>query len=132
MIITPQPTTSGTLDTSALSKAADEFSAGVEATRESSQRKQNQFAENPYRAGTGYAAIFDLLYKERERGITKWDLQEESVRVLQKDRRLVKYDVAIVISPTAEGESNRSAKANYYWVRRVGNRLFVEMRRRVL
>ena len=75
---------------------------------------------NPYRKGSGYAACFDCLRKMGlEKPVSRKDLLAEYVKSREKEERLAKYDLAVVLSPTKDGEGHRSSRKEAYYVERL-------------
>lgn len=77
----------------------------------------------PYRASSGYAMVWAILYAHREKGISKADLISAYKKMSQKADANCGYDVHVVISPREDGSCHRSAgKASQsYWVEREGD-----------
>lgn len=75
---------------------------------------------NPFRAGSAYSLVFDALYQNRAKGISRMDLLTQVVKASKKPEALCKYDLSVVLSSRKDGSCHRSAKSasNIYWVDR--------------
>lgn len=72
----------------------------------------------PYRASSGYALAWSILFAHREKGISKADLLSAYKKVSGKPDANCGYDIHVVVSPREDGSCHRSAgKASQtYWV----------------
>lgn len=80
---------------------------------------------SPYRKSSAYAALWAILYNHRDIGIRRDELVKEGVRITGKTEPRVKFDTAVVASPSKDGSAHPSANraANSYWVERIGDGL---------
>jgi len=81
-------------------------------------------ASNPYRPGSHYATCFDCLAKMgNKKPVSRKDLLTAYCEASGKDEKHAKYDLAVVLSPTKEGEGHRSSRKEAYWVERLADGL---------
>ena len=67
---------------------------------------------NPYRRGSGYALVFDVMYRSgREKGMSKKKLIEVVHAQSRKPKRLIAFDCVVVLSPDREGKAHASASS---------------------
>jgi len=71
--------------------------------------------ECPYRPTSAYAQVFQILYANRENGISKPELLKKLV-ASGRPETTSRWNIAVVASPDAEGGGHRSSKANHYFV----------------
>jgi len=71
--------------------------------------------ECPYRPTSAYAQVFQILFLNREQGISKPELLKKVV-ASGRPETTSRWNIAVVASPDAEGGGHRSSKANHYWV----------------
>lgn len=76
----------------------------------------------PFRASSGYAMVWAILYAHRAAGINKADLTAKYKAWSGKPDKNCGYDVHVVLSPKQDGTSHRSAykAAQTYWVEEAG------------
>ena len=88
-------------------------------TKRTSKRKASpRAAANPYREGSSYGLVFDLLYANRKTGITRAKLLALLKKTSRKKEKLLGYDISVCVSPSPPPDSSahRSAKADAYYV----------------
>ncbi len=84
-------------------------------------KPKNEFAGNPYRAGSYYATCFDVLAKlgGTDKPVNRKALLEAYCKASGKSEKLGRYDLAVILSPTKTGEGHRSSRKNAYWIERL-------------
>lgn len=72
----------------------------------------------PYRASSGYAQVWAILYAFKDKGISKSDLVAKYMAWSKKPEQNAHFDTYVVCSPREDGSCHRSAgKASQsYWV----------------
>ncbi len=86
--------------------------------------------QNPYRDGSSYATCFAVLADMAlDKPATRKDLIQKAANLTGKDEKLLRYDMAVVLSPRKDGESHRSAKkaSDVYWVERMAEPSMVRL-----
>ena len=85
---------------------------------------------NPYRAYSSYGKLWEILFKNKDKGISRADLIKAGMTAIGKPERNTGFDVAVVVSPSQDGSAHRSANkaADKYWVERDGGLLKLHMR----
>ncbi|NQU12194.1 hypothetical protein HQ590_15475 [bacterium] len=79
---------------------------------------------NPYREGSAYGKIYDVLASHPS-GVTRAELLAEAQKATRKTKDRTNYDLAVVVSPrTANGPRHTSARPGYH-VERKGDRLIL-------
>jgi|GEM_PF-3900886 len=77
---------------------------------------------NPYRQGSKYGLCFDVLAKMGlSKPVTRKALTEAYSKASGKDEKHARYDLAVILSPTKDGDGHRSSKKFAYWVERLEN-----------
>jgi len=84
-------------------------------------KPKNEFAGNPYRAGSYYAMVMDCLFKMggTDKPVNRKALLEAYCKASGKSEKLGRYDLAVILSPTKTGEGHRSSRKNAYWIERL-------------
>lgn len=79
----------------------------------------------PFRAASGYAMVWSILYAFRETGISKSELMKRYQAWSGKPDKNCGFDCHVVASSREDGSSHRSASkaACCYWVERKGDLL---------
>ncbi|WFB36800.1 hypothetical protein P3T73_03365 [Kiritimatiellota bacterium B12222] len=81
-----------------------------------------RFKGNPYREGSNYALCFDYLASMGlKKPVTRKDLLEAYSKGSGKDPKRARYDMAVITSPTKNGDGHQSSKKFAYWVERLEN-----------
>ena len=85
---------------------------------------------NPYRSYSSYGKLWSLLFKNKDKGISRADLIKQGMTAIGKPEKNTGFDVAVVVSPSQDGSAHRSANkaADKYWVERDGGLLKLHMR----
>ena len=85
---------------------------------------------NPYRSYSSYGKLWSILFKNKEKGISRADLIKQGMTAIGKPEKNTGFDVAVVVSPSQDGSAHRSANkaADKYWVERDGGLLKLHMR----
>jgi hypothetical protein len=102
-------------------KAAKSAKTGkVQKLGKSSAAKIKNTDGCPYRPTSSYGKLWALLFKHREKGISRANFVKQGAKVIGKDEKHTAYDVAVVASPTKDGAAHPSANraADSYWVER--------------
>ena len=94
--------------------------------------KQTSAEFNPFRSTSAYGKTWAILSKAGSNGMTRDALVKEAVKITGKEEKHVRYDVAVVLSPSKDGKAHRSANraADHYWVERMdGGRVILHLRK---
>ena len=85
---------------------------------------------NPYRSYSSYGKLWEILFKNKDKGISRAELIKAGMTAIGKPERNTGFDVAVVVSPSEDGSAHRSANkaADKYWVERDGGLLKLHMR----
>jgi len=83
---------------------------------------------NPYREGSFYATCFDCLAKMgTKKPVSRKDLLSAYCKASGKDEKRAKYDMAVILSPSKEGDGHRSSRKMAYWVERLNGSVRLHM-----
>lgn len=100
-------------------EAGTEAAATKEPTKKTGPKSANG---NPYRQGSHYAICFDCLAKMgKAKPVSRKALLEAYCKASGKDDMHGRYDLAVCLSPTKQGEGHRSSRKEAYWVERLEN-----------
>lgn len=105
-----------------IKKGVSETPANVPAktTEAKIAKPKNQFEGNPYRAGKFYGQCFDVLAKMGlDKPVSRKALLEAYCKASGKSEKLGRYDLAVILSPTKEGQGHRSSRKDFYFVERL-------------
>lgn len=77
---------------------------------------------NPYRPGSFYAACWDSLARlSSKKPVSRKELLTAYCKASGKDEKHGRYDLAVVLSPTKDGDGHRSSRKDAYYVERLEN-----------
>ncbi len=86
------------------------------------EKPRNAFEGNPYRAGSYYGTCLDCLAQMGlDKPVSRKDLLAEYCKASGKTEKLGRYDLAVILSPTKDGDGHRSSRKTAYWVERLEN-----------
>lgn len=110
------------------SKAPSKTQAPAEGEVAQTAQAQKHVEGNPYRAGSFYATCFDCLAKMGTKDtVSRKDLLDAYCKSSGKDEKRAKYDLAVILSPTKEGDGHRSSRKLAYWVERLNGSVRLHM-----
>jgi len=90
-------------------------SGSVAKSRKDKTLKQGDATATPYREGSAYSQIYQILMEHPD-GISRTELIREAARRCKKSASRSGFDVAVVVSPreSCNGPRHRSARDGYY------------------
>lgn len=73
---------------------------------------------NPFRDGSMYGLVFDLLYSHRENGIARRELVEQVMKITGKPEKYCKFNIEVVKMAREDGTGHKSIRhaLPVYWV----------------
>jgi len=92
------------------------------APKESSKTVVARHSKNPFRPGSGYGLLVDIIAAAGPKGIGKEDLQKKYVKYSGKDMIHTKYDMAVINSASKDGDKrHKSCKDGFTIIKTVDN-----------
>ena len=96
---------------------------GNKKTVKSSKSAIPRHERNPFREGSGYGLLVDLLAHAGSKGIGKPELIKAYVKASGKDEQHSKYDLAVILSASTDSEKKHRSCRDGFSILREGDHL---------